>query len=144
MLFRSFDVYLVMLAVGLAGIPIPQTLVDLLAPVAEANSFLAMLMIGLMLELNLRPGYLRRGVVTVLARNLLAAGEALLFYFCAPFSLEIRQVMVIVLFAPVSVASVAFSEKCGCDPGLSGFTASLSILVGMGLMTFLVIALGIR
>lgn len=140
----AFDVYLVMLAVGLAGIPIPQTLVDLLAPVAEANSFLAMLMIGLMLELNLRPGYLRRGVVTVLARNLLAAGEALLFYFCAPFSLEIRQVMVIVLFAPVSVASVAFSEKCGCDPGLSGFTASLSILVGMGLMTFLVIALGIR
>ena len=140
----SFDVYLAMLVLGILRIRVPAVVVDLLAPAAAANSCMAMLMIGLMLELRLRPGYLRRGVATVLARNLLAAAGALLFYFCTPFSLEIRQVMAVVLFAPISVASVAFCEKCGCDTGLTGFTASLSILVSLGMMTLLILLLGVR
>lgn len=140
----SFDVYLGMLILGMLHISVPAVVVELLAPAAAANSCMAMLMIGLMLELRLRPGYLRRGITTVLARNLMAAAGALLFYFCTPFPLEIRQVMAVVLFAPISVASVAFSEKCGCDTGLTGFTASLSILVSLGAMTLLILLLGVR
>lgn len=138
-----FDVYLLLLALGLLNIPIPGWVSALLAPAAEANPFLAMLMIGLMLELDLRPGYLGRGLATVAARNLLAAGEALLLYRFAPLSLELRQVLVLLIFAPIAVSSLPFSEKCGCDPGLAGFSASVSILVGLGVMTALVLLMGI-
>lgn len=144
-LFSStvFDVYLILLVMSVFGIPVPRVLADLLAPAAQANSFLAMLMIGLMLELDLRPGYLHRGFAVVTARNLLAAGESLLFFFFAPFSLEIRQVMVLLLFAPLAVSSLPFSEKTGTDPGLVGFSASLSILVGLVVMPVLVLLLGL-
>lgn len=138
-----FDVYLVLLVLGLLGIPVPQGVVTLLTPAAEANSFLAMLMIGLMLELDLRPGYLRRGLGIVLGRNLLAAGEALVIFRFAPFPLELRQVLALLLFAPISVSSLPFTEKCGCDPGLAGFSASVSILVGLGVMTGMVLLLGL-
>lgn len=59
-LFSStvFDVYLLMLVMGLLRIPVPRLAVQLLSPAAAANSCIAMLTIGLMLELKLPAGSL--------------------------------------------------------------------------------------
>lgn len=145
-LFSStvFDVYLLMLVMGLLRIPVPRLAVQLLSPAAAANSCIAMLTIGLMLELKLPAGSLGQSLAIVLGRNLVAAAAAGVFFLLAPFSLEIRQAIAISFFAPIAVASAAFSEKCGCDPGVTGFTISLSILVSLPLMTLLTILLGVR
>ena len=145
-LFSStvFDVYLLMLVMGLLRIPVPRLAVQLLSPAAAANSCIAMLTIGLMLELKLPAGSLGQSLAIVLGRNLVAAAAAGVFFLLAPFSLEIRQAISISFFAPIAVASAAFSEKCGCDPGVTGFTISLSILVSLPLMTLLTILLGVR
>lgn len=145
-LFSStiFDVYLVLLLMGFLGIPVPQTAVRLLSPAAAANSCVAMLTVGLMLELKLPSGALAQSLAVVLGRNLLAAAAAAAFFLLAPFPLEVRQAIAISLFAPIAVASAAFSEKCGCDPGATGFAISLSILVSLPLMTLITILLGVR
>ena len=145
-LFSStvFDVYLLMLVMGLLRIPVPRLAVQLLSPAAAANSCIAMLTIGLMLELNLPAGSLGQSLAIILGRTLVAAAAAGAFFLLAPFSLEIRQAISISFFAPIAVASAAFSEKCGCDPGVTGFTISLSILVSLPLMTLLTILLGVR
>ena len=145
-LFSStvFDVYLLMLGMGLLRIPVPRLAVQLLSPAAAANSCIAMLTIGLMLELKLPAGSLGQSLAIILGRNLVAAAAAGAFFLLAPFSLEIRQAISISFFAPIAVASAAFSEKCGCDPGVTGFTISLSILVSLPLMTLLTILLGVR
>ena len=145
-LFSStvFDVYLLMLVMGLLRIPVPRLAVQLLSPAAAANSCIAMLTIGLMLELKLPAGSLGQSLAIILGRNLVAAAAAGAFFLLAPFSLEIRQAISISFFAPIAVASAAFSEKCGCDPGVTGFTISLSILVSLPLMTLLTILLGVR
>ena len=157
-LFSStvFDVYLLMLVMGLLRIPVPRLAGQLLSPAAAANSCIAMLTIGLMLELKLPAGSLGQSLAIILGRNLVAAAAAGsrvsplkaaaagAFFLLAPFSLEIRQAISISFFAPIAVASAAFSEKCGCDPGVTGFTISLSILVSLPLMTLLTILLGVR
>ena len=138
----TFDVYLLMFLLSLGGFEVPQGVVDFLSPASSANPCLAMLMIGLMVEWDLKPGYLRRALLLVAGRNLLALGAALAFYFFAPFSLEVRQVMAILLFAPISVVNTAFTEKAGCDPGFAGFASSLSILVSFFTMSLAVVLLG--
>jgi len=144
-LFSSaiFDTYLVMLTLGFLGIRLPEGVVRLLSPAAAANSCLAMLTVGLMLELKFSPGALRQSLTIVAGRNLIAAVAAGAFYLLAPFSQEVRQAIAISLFAPIAVASAAFSEKCGCDPGVTGFLVSLSILVSLPLMTLLTVLLGV-
>ena len=139
----TFDVYLIMFLLSVLGIGIPQVVVDFLSPASAANPCIAMLMIGLMMEWELKPGYLRQALWVIAVRNLVAAAGALLFYFFAPFSLEVRQVAAIILFAPISVMATAFSEKTGTDPGLAGFVSSLSILVSFFTMTLTAVLLGI-
>lgn len=144
-LFSStiFDTYLLMLILGLLKIPLPDVVIRLLSPAAAANSCMAMLTVGLMLELKFSPGDLRESMGLILGRNIIAAVAAGAFYILAPFSREIRQAIAISLFAPIAVASAAFSEKCGCDPGLVGFTISASILISLPLMTLFTILLGV-
>lgn len=102
-----------------------------------------MLMIGLMFRWESKPGYLRAALSVVLTRNLFALLVALGIYFFAPFPLEIKQVVAVILFAPISVIAPAFTERCGGDAGLAGFTNSLSIVVSLLMMTGLMLALGI-
>ena len=144
-LFTSvpFDVYLFLLAYSALGLKVPQVALTLLAPLNAANPGLAMLMIGLMFRLESKPGYLRAALSVVLTRNLFALLVALGIYFFAPFPLEIKQVVAVILFAPISVIAPAFTERCGGDAGLAGFTNSLSIVVSLLMMTGLMLALGI-
>lgn len=144
-LFTSvpFDVYLFLLAYSALGLKVPQVALTLLAPLNAANPGLAMLMIGLMFRWESKPGYLRAALSVVLARNLFALLVALGIYFFAPFPLEIKQVVAVILFAPISVIAPAFTERCGGDAGLAGFTNSLSIVVSLLMMTGLMLALGI-
>ncbi|MEG0752352.1 MAG: AEC family transporter [Angelakisella sp.] len=137
----AFDTYLAMLLLTVLGIQVHPVILSLLAPAGAANAGVAMLLIGLMLQWEHKPGYLRKAITTVLVRNLVAVVGGLLFFFCTPFPLEIRQVVVIILFAPISVVAAAFTEKCGGDAGLAGFTNSLSILVSVGIITTLAVAM---
>ena len=68
---------------------------------------------------------------------------AFLFYKFLPFPLEIRQVLVIAVFAPVSALSAVFTERCDGDVGIAGFTSSASIIISITIITFLLVSMGI-
>ena len=57
-----------------------------------------------------------------------AALFALCFYFLLPFSLEIRQALVILVFSPIASAVPAFTNQIKGDAGLSSALNSISIL----------------
>ncbi|WP_419018472.1 hypothetical protein [Eubacterium callanderi] len=59
------------------------------------------------------------------------------------FYLPLRQVLVILLFSPITVPSPVFTEKCGGDAGLSSFAGSVSILVSIVIMVTLIAAMHI-
>lgn len=138
-----FVVYLVSIIwVTVIG-AVPGWIVTLATPIGAANSFAAMFMIGLMIEIKTDGGELRTVFSTLALRYAVSAALALLFYFYTPFPLVTRQVLAVVAFSPVSALCPIFTEKCGGDTGMSGFAGSVSIVLSIIAMTACMAALGI-
>lgn len=138
-----FVTYVTMLVLVMAGIQLPASLVEFISPVSAANPFVAMLMVGAMFEVDLRPEYLRRLVQVVGLRLAVAVIAAVLMYRFTPFSLEIRQTLAVMAFAPASVISPVFTAKCGGDGGLASCINSITILCGVVGMLVTLTVLGV-
>lgn len=145
-LFSSvpFDTYLLMLLITLLQIKIPEPVVTLSSTIAMANGFCAMMMIGMMMKIEFKKAYFKAVGLTLAVRYLCAGALSALFYFASPFSLEIRQVLAIVVFAPISALAPAFTEKLKGDHGLASFAGSVSILISITIMTVLMVVMHIQ
>jgi len=130
-----FDVYMLMLVLTAAGIAIPTPVGTVLEPLAQANSFAAMLMLGLMIQPPKQRGYLSAAARLILIRLGFSVLFSLLVYFFTPFDLYVRQILAVLLFAPSSVIATVYTEKCGGDPALAGFTNSITVIIGLIMMS---------
>ena len=130
-LLRSvpFLIYLAMLIVTLLHIPIPQAVVSFVSPMANAHPFLAMLMVGMMLDLHLEKALFRDVIGIVAARFFVAVSASAAFYFLLPLPLEIRQALAATVFAPVGMVATAMVPSIGGDPAVAACANSVSILV---------------
>lgn len=135
-----FLTYTLMLVLGLFHISIPMGLANFVRPIADANAYCAMFMIGLMFELNLTPEIFRSVGIIVLVRNVAAIALAAVFYFLLPLPLAMRQALVVIAFAPPSAITAAFTERCGGDGAAASCAASCCILTALiGMTTALVL-----
>lgn len=134
-----FDTYMLMLLVVIFGIPVPDTITTLLEPFAHANSFIAMLLIGMMFEFRTRPDKYRTMFSLIGLRLVFGAICSALLYFTLPFPEEARQVLAMVAFAPVSSLAPIYTVRCQSDGALSSLTLSISILFSLAIMTGLVL-----
>ncbi|WRS28882.1 hypothetical protein U6B65_07075 [Oscillospiraceae bacterium MB08-C2-2] len=135
----AFNICILLLILSLTGIRLPSFVLSAASLVGSANGFLSMLAIGMMLEVNFDTKRIGQAAKTLGARYLSATVFSLLIYFCLPFSLEIRQVLTLAVFSPVSALAPAFIEKNKGDVALSSVTSSLSILVSIPIMLLLLI-----
>ncbi len=140
-LFSSvpFDTYLLILLLSLFQISIPAPVLTIVEPLSNANGFAAMLMIGMMMNLKVPKGNGRYIVMVVVQRLVFGAVFACLVFFLAPFPLETRWALAIVMFAPTSALAPVFTEKCGGDVGAAGFAGTLTVLIGVAIITILVV-----
>ena len=139
----SLIAYLTMFLLTISGIRLPDALITLVEPAANANIFTAMLMIGLLFRLDLKPEYIRDIIGILGLRLAFAVVASLLVYNLLPFDLVVRQAVVIVLFAPLSAAAPAFVGDCGGDQGKASAANSFSILVGILSEVLLLIGMGL-
>lgn len=139
----TFDTYVLMLLMAAIGLSVPAPVLTFTEIVGGANSFMAMLMIGVGFELKFEKRYLSQIGTALLWRYGLSAILAAAFYFLLPFSLEVRQVLAIVVFAPVSAVTVPYSGKIGGDVGLSGAINSATIVVSLVIITTLLMVMGL-
>lgn len=139
-----FCTYMLMLITAITGIAIPKFLLPITTSIGNANGFMAMLMVGTMFEFNPDKTFLKQAATIILARYVAAAGFAALFYFVLPFSLEIRQALAIICFAPNSAMTPAFTEKLKGNAALSSFVGSVSIVISVVIITLLIGALGLN
>lgn len=138
-----FVTYITMLVLVMLGVTVPQGLLDFISPIAVANPFLAMLMIGAMFRVQAKPEYIWSAVRVLGIRLAAALVLAVAILSLAPFSLEMRRGLAVLVFAPISVIAPAFTEQCGGDGGLASFINSLSILLGVAGMLAALFALGV-
>lgn len=138
-LFSSvpFDVYIIMLALSMFHIRLPDFGVAIASNIGAANAFVAMLMIGMMFELKLEKQYMKDAALTLLVRYGMAAAFAVLIYWFAPFPLEARKVLVILVFSPIAAMVPVFTEKCRGNVALSGMINSFSIAISTIILTLL-------
>ena len=139
----SFDVYMIVMVLCLLKIEIPTAVGDFLRPAANANAFLAMMMLGLMLRIERSPAKLKDVGRILGMRYGIEVIMALLMYFCTPFPLVVRQVLAVLAFAPIGSLAPVFTERCKADGSLSSFACSISIFISVIIIVGLVLTMGI-
>lgn len=129
--------YIVMICLNLTGLQLPSPVLSFAEIIKNANTFMAMLMIGVGFRLEANRKQLGCIAKIVLARYAVAAVRALAFYYLLPFELEIRQTLVLLAFSPIGSAVPAFTGEMKGDVGLSSAINSICILCSIVIMTVL-------
>lgn len=132
-----FVCYVTMLVLNLLHLQLPQGVLTCAEIIANANAFMAMLMIGVGLKLDMDRAHLKRIARLLTIRYGFAAVFALVFYFLLPFELEIRQALVILVFSPIGSAVPGFTGEMDGDVGLSSALNSMTILISIGITVVL-------
>lgn len=129
-----FDTYLIMFIITLLNFKLPQFIFEITSILSSGNAFLSMLMIGLVFECKLHKEQIVKAGTILLVRY----GFAILFacgvFYLLPFAIEVRRVIVILLFSPVPALAPIFTSKCHGDGGLAGVINSLCIPISIGII----------
>ena len=126
-----FDTYLIVFLLMALNVQLPEAVYTLVQPAANANAFIAMLMIGMMFEPAGDRTKLTEAARELGVRYAIAAVFALACYFLTPFHLVIRQTLAVLCFAPLSSLAPIYTDRCGSDTALASFTNSISIAVSL-------------
>ena len=141
-----FDVYMLMIVLTLAQVKIPGWIATMVQPLSNANSFCAMLMVGMLMDL---PASRRdvKDVLTVIGwRVPFAIAFAATTWFILPFSASIREAVALCCLAPIAVFSTLFTDKVLGNAKLAGFSLTLTAVLSLIMMTgahFLFTAMGV-
>lgn len=129
-----FVTYVVLVAFALSGLRLPAPVLAFTTTVGAANPFVAMVMIGIALELRLPRTQLALAVRFLVVRYGFAVLAAAATWLLLPLPEDLRRVACLLLFAPMANMQLAFTARAGLDVEVSGFLTSITILVGIVVM----------
>ena len=135
-----FDAYLFMYVLYWLHLSLPAPVLNIAQLVANANAFLAMLMLGVGFKLSGDRTQMSKIVKMLGVRYGVAVLTAAAFYFLLPFSLEDRQALAVLVFSPIAAAAPAFTADMKGDINLASAVNSLSIIISMVCITCVLIA----
>lgn len=130
-----FDVYVVIIVLAAIGVTLPVWFADLFAPLANANASVAMLMVGMLMDVPSD----RRDVLAVLRVIAWRLPFGLLFaaaaWFLLPFDPMIREATMMCCLAPIAVFSTLFTDEVLGNARLAGFSLAVTAAISILLMT---------
>ena len=135
-----FDAYLFMYILYWLHLSLPVPVLNIAQLVANANAFLAMLMLGVGFKLSGDRTQMSKIVKMLGVRYGVAVLTAAAFYFLLPFSLEYRKALAVLVFSPIAAAAPAFTADLKGDINLASAVNSLSIIISMVCITCVLIA----
>lgn len=137
------DACIIMLILSIFKIKLPEIVTSVCSITSNANAFLSMLMLGTMFEIQIQKNKVKELSFILLTRYGISAILSAGIYFLAPFSLEIRQVLSIVLFAPIAAMAPVYTERNNGDYELASLINSISIFISLIVMTTLILIMGL-
>ena len=137
-----FVCYLALIGLAIAGIRVPQAIVAFTEPMANANGFLSMFMLGLMVSFSIDEEQLHKLADLLFSRICLSAVMSAGVMLLLPFSFSIRCIVAVLLWAPIGSMGPVFTLWAGGDHGLAGLANTVSIFIGVVMMTCITIASG--
>lgn len=134
-----FIVYLFMFILALLKIKIPTVYLMPFSFVSKANSFLSLFMIGLFMKITFKKDGLAILGRVLAYRYLLATFLVGLVYFIFPFEHQIKLVLMLILYTPISFLTTIQATQFGVDEGQAWFASSLSMFISLTLMSAIVL-----
>ena len=126
-----FLTYAVMAVLNLNHLTPPRFVLSFAEILGSANAFLAMLMIGVGLNLTIDRNKLDIMAKVLALRFSVAAVMALGCYYLLPFALEVRQTLVILVCSPFTSTVPVYTAELGEDVGLASAINSVSIIISI-------------
>ena len=137
----AFDTYVLMVILLIFNLQLPSAVISFAEIVASSNSFMAMLMIGVGFKLSGDKSQIGSILRVLGVRYSIAALVAAGCYMLLPFSLEVRQALVILAFSPIASAAPAFTGDLKGDVGLSSAINSISIICSIIIIVTLLVVM---
>jgi predicted permease len=119
-----FLVYVVTLAVALAGVRFPAPVREVASLVAPANMPLALLLLGLHLRFNGAAGQWRPVAGVLLTRLLVGLAVGLPLFFFLPFDRTLRAVLLVGLLLPPPMMPLSHADRFGYDARFVGLVVN--------------------
>lgn len=143
-LFRSapFLTYLLMILFSLVGLKLPKFLTEWMTAIGRANPIVAMLMIGIMLDIHFEKGWMKQAMKVISIRYLVAITFSVLIWTLTSYSTMVKVTLILLLFSPVATVSTAYTQQCTDKGKLSSFTSSVSVVISTLCYILLVPLLG--
>lgn len=144
-LFSSipFDCYILLVALALAGIRIPGVVIEFVEPIANANPFLSLFMLGLMTSTHVNARKLNRLFEVLALRVSTSLVLSFAVWFFLPVDSLTRCVIATVIWAPMSALAPLYTLWCDGDHGLSGLAGTVSIAIGITAMLVIITCSGV-
>ena len=139
----AFDAYVVLIILGILGIKIPGEVIRLVSPMANANAFLSMFMIGLMFKPSSDPTGRRELIRLLLWRYACAVLLSFSVFPLLPIGDEVRTVLTILAWAPIPSTGPVYTLWCGGNEGLASMANAISVLVGIVAVTIVITSTGV-
>lgn len=134
-----FLCYVIMTVLGLLDLRLPSPVLSWVGILSNANTFLAMLMIGVGLRLQFDRAQIGRIARLLAVRYLVAVVLALVFWFLLPYDLNVRRTLILLVFSPVPASVPAFTGELKEDVGLASAVNSFSIIISIIIIVSLLI-----
>lgn len=140
-LFSSipFCTYIILFFLSLMHITIPPQILTITSIPGNANAFLAMLMIGILLEIKLDLTQIKMIKKILLNRYAVTLILSLLIYFVLPIDITVKKMIILCLCSPVSGVAPVFSNRLGSQSPVPSAINSLSIIISIITMTILIL-----
>ena len=142
-LFSSvpFDTYLVLIALAALNVRLPQEIVLFTEPIANANSFLAMFMLGLMMSFSVSRERIAKVARLVGLRAAFSVVLTCIVWLALPVDDVMRALLTLLVWSPASALAPMYTQMSGGDGGLAGFANALTIILGVIAATFITLTL---
>ncbi len=120
---------------SLFRISLPSGLVSVCASIGSASSTLAMLSIGILMDLKLPEGEFIHDIGLVLARLCISLLCALTVYFLLPLAYDIRAAIALTVFAPAASYNSVMALHCGYKGSRVAVISSLEMILSIASTT---------
>jgi len=135
----AFDCYVIMIVMKLFQLSMPAPVISFAEIIAGANAFVAMLMVGVGFKLTGDKSQMKTIIRILGVRYSVAFLIAIGSFYLLPFSIEVRQTVMILAFSPIASAAPAYTEELKGDVGLSSALNSFSIVCSIIFIVLLLI-----
>ncbi len=139
-LFTSvpFDVYFIMTILSFLNYKLPDIVIQAADFCGHGNGFLAMMMIGISLELNMSRETIGEVIHLLLLRYGIGIVSAIFIFYVLTAPLVMRQILCAAVFSSSAAVSIIYSEKLGVSTDIAAALNPLSTVLMIPVMALVV------